>query len=202
MSWQHFVALGDSLTAGVGDPVTGIEMRSWADRFAEALHPKRYTNLAQRSATTDDILATQVEAALALNTDIVSVLAGGNDMIQQDWNPDHTRANLRAILFPFAERGVSLVTFTMVDIFPVYPAEVLVRFGQSQKRLHIVNNVMREVSREVVAICVDLQNEPEMLDLATLSKDMIHPNMLGYQRIVQLAVAQVMELALRRGHVA
>jgi lysophospholipase L1-like esterase len=90
MSWQHFVALGDSLTAGVGDSVTGIEPRGWADRFAEALRPAHYTNLAQRGATTNDILATQVEAALALNPDIVSVLAGGNDMRLPDWNPDHT----------------------------------------------------------------------------------------------------------------
>jgi lysophospholipase L1-like esterase len=78
----------------------------------------------------------------------------------------------------------------------------LIRFRQTQALLHTVNNLMREVSREFGAIIVDLQNAPEMLDLATLSKDMIHPNMLGYQRIAQLAVAQVLELALRRGQVA
>ena len=202
MSWQHFVALGDSLTAGVGDPVTGIETRSWADRFAEALRPAQYTNLARRGATTSDILATQVEAALALNPDIVSVLAGGNDMRQPDWNPDYTRENLWAILLPFAERGISLLTFAMGDIFPAFPPEQLIHFRQTQTRLHTLNNLMREVSREVGATCVDLQNAPEVVDLAIISADMIHPNMLGYQRIAQLAIAQVMERALRRGQVA
>lgn len=202
MSWQHFVALGDSLTAGVGDPVEGIETRGWADRFAEALRPVQYTNLAQRGATTSDILATQVEPALALKPDIVSLLAGGNDMLQPDWNPDQTRANLRAILLPFAERGVSLLTFTMGDIFPAFPPEQQIYFRRTQALLHRVNNLMREVSREVGAILVDLQNAPEVADLAIVSTDMVHPNMLGYQRIAQLAIAQVMELALRRGQVA
>lgn len=202
MSWRHFVALGDSLTVGIGDPVTGVEARGWADRFAEALRPAQYTNLARRGATSEAILATQVEAALALNPDIVSLLAGGNDMIQPDWNPDQTQANLRAILLPFAKRGISLLTFTMGDIFPALPPEQLIHFRQTQTRLHTLNSLMREVSREVGAILVDLQNAPEVADLSIVSADMIHPNMLGYQRIAQLAIAQVMEMALRRGQVA
>lgn len=202
MSWQHYVALGDSLTAGVGDEVTGIETRGWADRFADALRATHYTNLAKRGATTDDMLARQVNPALALNPDIVSLLAGGNDMRQPDWNPERTRENLRAILTPFAERGISLLTFTMVDIFPAFPAEQQMLFRQTQMLLHTVNDLMRDVSRELGAIVVDLQNAPEMLDLTTLSQDMIHPNMLGYQRIAQIAIAQVLERALRRGQVA
>jgi lysophospholipase L1-like esterase len=202
MSWQHFVALGDSLTAGVGDEVPGIETCGWADRFAEALRPTHYTNLAKRGATTDEILTTQVEAALAHNPDIVSLLAGGNDMRQPDWNPERTRENLRAIMLPFAERGVALLTFTMGDIFPAFPAEQRMMFRQTQALLHRVNDLMREVSREVGAILVDLQNAPEVADLSIISADMIHPNMLGYQRIAQLAIAQVMELGLRRGQVA
>lgn len=203
MSWQHYVALGDSLTAGVGDAVAGVESRSWADRFAEALRPQQYTNLAKRGATTQDILTTQVERAVALQPDLISVLAGGNDMRQPDWNPDQTRDNLRAILQPFAERGVVLVTFTMVNIFAALPPEVLPRYASVQERIRRANDLMRQVSREFDAVCVDLQNAPELLDLKhTLSQDMVHPNMLGYQRIAQLAVAQVIEMGLRRGQVA
>jgi lysophospholipase L1-like esterase len=199
MGLKHYVALGDSLTAGVGDTVDGIETRGWADRFAEALRPAKFTNLAKRGATTNQILALQVGAALALDPDMLSLLAGGNDMRQPDWNPEHTRLNLRAILYPFAERGTALVTCTMVDIFAAMPSAARASSANLREKLHATNQIMREVSREFGALCIDLQNEPELLNLRqTLSRDMIHPNMLGYQRIAQLAVAQVMEMALRR----
>ncbi len=34
--WRRYVAIGDSLTEGVGDPVRGF-LRGWADRLAAAL---------------------------------------------------------------------------------------------------------------------------------------------------------------------
>ena len=39
--WHHYVALGDSFTGGVGDPVEGFEMLGAMDRLAAAL---RQTN--------------------------------------------------------------------------------------------------------------------------------------------------------------
>ena len=94
----------------------------------------------------------------------------------------------------FAAMLLGVVLFALLGTGPAHavrPDEML--------RDPVLEGRAREVSREFGALCIDLQNAPELLDLRqTLSMDMIHPNMLGYQRIAQLAVAQVMEAGLRR----
>lgn len=80
MHWNHFVALGDSITASVGDNVPGIESLRWADRIAHALRRinpgLRYDNLAQHGHTTQDVHTRQCPEAVALRPDLVSILSG------------------------------------------------------------------------------------------------------------------------------
>ena len=69
------VALGDSFTEGVGDPdpqrPNGV--RGWADRVAEVLAARTadfgYANLAIRGRKLPQVLAEQLEPALALRPD-------------------------------------------------------------------------------------------------------------------------------------
>jgi lysophospholipase L1-like esterase len=78
----HYVALGDSYSAGVGAPgQSGPCLRGtsgypalWADRN----DPASYTNLACSGATTDTVLATQIPL-LPSGTDLVTITIGGND---------------------------------------------------------------------------------------------------------------------------
>ena len=50
--WKRYVAVGDSLSEGLGDPLPGGGLRGWAALFAEHLRrvsPKlQFTNLAVR----------------------------------------------------------------------------------------------------------------------------------------------------------
>ena len=86
--FHRYVALGDSFTEGVGDhdPRLPNGVRGWADRVAEVLATHaddfRYANLAIRGRKMAAILAEQVEPALALHPDLVSVYAGGNDILR------------------------------------------------------------------------------------------------------------------------
>ncbi|MER6925586.1 GDSL-type esterase/lipase family protein, partial [Streptomyces spiralis] len=66
MSPVRFVALGDSLTEGVGAPV-GSGRRGWAALLADGLaeEPVEFTNLAVSGAQTRDVLERQTPAALA-----------------------------------------------------------------------------------------------------------------------------------------
>src|SRR5690554_5488949 len=86
--WTRYVALGDSFTEGIGDPEPGSPggHRGWADRVAEVLSAKTddfaYANLAVRGRLLQQILDEQVEPALALRPDLVSISAGGNDIIR------------------------------------------------------------------------------------------------------------------------
>ncbi len=80
VSYQRFVALGDSQTEGLNDGADDKGFRGWADRFAEHLasvnRDLHYANLAVRGRLTRDVLTDQLPAALALRPDLVSVWSG------------------------------------------------------------------------------------------------------------------------------
>jgi len=84
--WRRFVALGDSFTEGIGDPSPDSPggHRGWADRVAEVLADTvedfAYANLAVRGKLIAQIVAEQVEPALALKPDLITFCAGGNDV--------------------------------------------------------------------------------------------------------------------------
>src|SRR5690554_7518962 len=77
--WSRYVALGDSFTEGIGDPEPQSPggHRGWADRVAEVLsidhQPFSYANLAIRGRLLQQIIDEQVEPALALKPDLVSI---------------------------------------------------------------------------------------------------------------------------------
>src|ERR1700710_2505484 len=95
--WHRYVAIGDSWTEGVGDPDPDRPngLRGWADRVAEALAAEsedfRYANLAIRGRTVEEILDEQLEPALALKPDLLTIQGGGNDLL-------HVRVDIDALV--------------------------------------------------------------------------------------------------------
>ena len=99
--WSRYVALGDSFTEGIGDPEPRSPggHRGWADRVAEVLSSQTddfaYANLAVRGKLIKQILDEQVEPALALRPDLITISAGGNDVIRPGTDPDADRRAVR-----------------------------------------------------------------------------------------------------------
>ena len=75
-------------------------LRGWADRVAEVLahsNPEmRYANLAVRGRTMDEILAEQIQTAVMLEPDIVTIYAGMNDLLL-------VRNNIDAMMARYAD---------------------------------------------------------------------------------------------------
>jgi lysophospholipase L1-like esterase len=86
--WRRMVSIGDSFTEGIGDPdpTTPGHHRGWADRIAEELGAQvpdfAYANLAVRGKLIRQIVADQIEPALALHPDLITFSAGGNEVIR------------------------------------------------------------------------------------------------------------------------
>jgi lysophospholipase L1-like esterase len=192
MGFLRYVAVGDSQTEGLndGDEIAGY--RGWADRLAEALAAQepgfRYANLAVRGRLTRQIRAEQVRPALTLEPDLVTVMAGMNDLVRPGFDPEPVAADLAAMLAAFAASGARVVTFTFPDIGQIAP---LVR--HLRPKVIDFNERIRVLARQYDVLVVDTFDYPVTVDPRLWSADRIHATPLGHERI---AAATAFALAL------
>src|SRR5690348_5387398 len=125
MPFHRYVAIGDSFTEGVGDPDPSRPngWRGWADRFAEALAATSgpdfgYANLAIRGRKLPAIIDQQVEPALALKPDLVTIHGGGNDVLRPRVDLDSLAAQYDDAVARLAGSGAQVVMFTIADPGP------------------------------------------------------------------------------------
>ncbi|MCM3778037.1 SGNH/GDSL hydrolase family protein, partial [Fictibacillus phosphorivorans] len=103
--------MGDSFTEGVGDPDDTVPggFRGWADRMAEELARTTddfaYANLAIRGRLFQPIVDEQLEPALELTPDLVTISAGGNDMLRPGADPDDIASRLDTVIEQIAATG-------------------------------------------------------------------------------------------------
>ena len=122
MSFHRYVALGDSFTEGVGDHDADRPngVRGWADRVAEVLaeqaDPFGYANLAIRGRKMAGVLAEQVEPAVALEPDLVTIYAGANDILRPKVDIDTIVAAYDEGVGRLASTGARVLMFTGFDL--------------------------------------------------------------------------------------
>lgn len=186
MPYQRYVAVGDSQTEGLNDGTEEAGYRGWADRLAEILaiqHPDfRYANLAVRGRVTARIRAEQTEAALALNPDLITLMAGMNDLVRPGFKPTTVAADLEAMLKAFTASGATVATFTFPDVAKIAP---LVR--HLRPRVLDFNDRIRAMAERHGAILVDTFHHPVTTDPRLWSNDRIHATPLGHARIAAAA---------------
>ena len=118
--FARYVAIGDSSTEGLEDPDGVGGYRGWADRLAQLLAdaqeaPLEYANLAVRGLRMHEIVETQLEAALALAPDLLTVFGGVNDVIGRHCDFATIRSDYEAVFRAARELGTTTLTFTMPD---------------------------------------------------------------------------------------
>src|SRR3954454_8308191 len=121
MPFHRYVALGDSFAEGVGDPdpASPNGLRGWADRVAAVLARETsdfgYANLAVRGRKLDAVVAEQLEPAVALRPDLVTIYAGANDIMRPRVDIDALVDRYDAALGKLASTGAHLLVFTAFD---------------------------------------------------------------------------------------
>lgn len=191
-SFTRFVALGDSQTEGIGDPDDNGGFRGWADRLATKLAAANpgllYANLAIRGRRTARIRAEQLDAALALNPDLVAVIAGMNDLIRPRFDQSATLADIEAMLAALAGSGAEVITFTFPDIGSVAP---IVR--PLSGRVRAMNAQMRVLAARYGVTLVDFEPVTTTTDPRAWADDRLHLSPLGHELVAQ-AVADTLAL--------
>lgn len=181
--WHRMVSIGDSFTEGVGDPDENAPggHRGWADRVAEELDRLTddfaYANLAIRGRLYQPIIDEQLEPALALHPDLVTISAGGNDMLRPGADPDAIAQKLDGVIARIAETGATVVMFDGPDVgnTPV--------LRSIRGRVAIWNENVRVIAARHGAVMTNLWGLHELADPLMWAPDRLHFSPLGHQRI-------------------
>ncbi|KAB2592762.1 SGNH/GDSL hydrolase family protein [Streptomyces arboris] len=182
LPWKRLAVVGDSVTAGVMDPLPGYRDRSFADRFTDALAATRpgfaAVNLATPHLLLDQIRDRQLAAALQFQPDVVMVSAGGNDAFRS-FDPETLRAELSALLMPLAESGAFVITIGLFDVarsglVPPEHADGMAR------RFDELDRITAGLARALGGIHVDTHHHPLAADPGIYAADRIHANARGH----------------------
>ncbi|TWH03950.1 lysophospholipase L1-like esterase [Nocardioides sp. J9] len=197
VSFSKYVALGDSFTEGVGDPDPERPngWRGWADRFAEALAADAaaagrdfgYANLAIRGRKLPAILEEQVEPALALKPDLVSIHGGGNDVLRPKVDLDVLAASYDDAIGRLTASGAHVVMFTIADTGNSGVMKMI------RGRTAIFNEWAREIAEKHGATLVDMWRMRGWTVEEVMDEDRLHLNAVGHQAIA-IAVADALGL--------
>jgi lysophospholipase L1-like esterase len=180
------VAVGDSFTEGVGDPHLHYPnaVRGWADRLARQLgraDPRwRYANLAVRSKFLDQIVADQLEPAIALRPTHITFFAGGNDLLVLRADLDRLMERYESALTRLVASGAEVVVFTAFDIRTTRLLSPLVR------RVLTYNEAVRDLAATYRATLVDHARSREFEHPALWAPDRIHMSRWGHKRMAAL----------------
>lgn len=177
----RYVALGDSFTEGVGDSSkrrpNGV--RGWADRVAEALARDtpgwEYANLAIRSKRLRHIITEQLEPAIAMKPTLITLYAGGNDVMDVGTKTVDILAQYGHLVERLAQTGATLVLFTGYDV------EVAPLLGPLRRKNHAYNLGVRSIAAKHGALLVDYATFSAYTNPRMWGPDRLHMSKAGHK---------------------
>ncbi|MGW4719759.1 SGNH/GDSL hydrolase family protein [Nocardia sp. NPDC004260] len=170
--WGRYAVVGDSLSAGTGDPTPGYRDRGWSDRVADVLRSVRpdldYLNVSENGATTAQTLEKQAARMLEFSPDLLHLPCGANDIVRRRPDFGEIERTLRQMYDLAKGTGALLTTFTLGRAYdvPVFP--------DWTERVAAVNEIVRGLASEYDAIVVDMWDHPVNDRDNLLSADGIH----------------------------
>lgn len=183
--WQRYVALGESFTEGIGDPHPdrpGYHI-GWADRVAQELARSTqnfaYANLAVRGRLIEQIRDEQIAPALELKPDLITLCAGGNNVIRPGSDPDQTARILDTMVQLLATTGATIVLFNGPD---VHDTPVM---GSIRGKVAIFNENVRTVAKRHDAVVADMWSLRELTAKEMWDADRLHFSPLGHHTIAR-----------------
>lgn len=186
--WSRYVAIGDSFTEGIGDPSPESPggHRGWADRVAEVLAERTddfaYANLAIRGRLLQQISDEQVDAALVLKPDLITVSAGGNDIIRPGADVDDISRRFESVIERLRGDGATVVMFNGPDIgmTPV--------LGRVRGKVAIYNENLRAIAQRHDCVVADMWALRDLADPRMWAPDRLHFSATGHTTIAAMVL--------------
>lgn len=187
--WTSWVAVGDSFTEGLSDAGPDGAYIGWADRLAIFLADRnpgfRYANLALRGKLLREIVTEQIPVAIEAKPDLVTICAGGNDLIIPGRDVDALAEEFEQAVIDLRDAGCEVVVFTGPDP----RKQPVVR--RVRAKVAIYNGHLHAIADRHGAMLVDLWGMSPLVDVRAWSDDRLHFSPEGHRRIA-LRTAEVL----------
>lgn len=196
--WRRLVVVGDSVAAGVREPLAGYRDLSSVDRLGDALSSSRtvaFANFGQRDLRVGEIIETQLDPALARHPDLVVVAAGANDAFRRSFDPGTVRAALVALVGPLRQVGATVALIGLYDLARSGLVPEPYATGMAE-RFDALDVLTADVAAEQGCVFVDNHSHPLSSDPAIYASDRVHCNARGH------AIAATTAIRTLHGHLA
>jgi len=181
--YQRYVAMGDSFTEGLGDERADGQVRGWADLVAFGLaaatpEPVGYANFAIRGKLLGPIVAEQLQPALALKPDLLTIVGGGNDIMRPKVEISYVIDLLEQVVQRAQAAGARVVMLSGAN-----PSRHLPLGSLMQKRGDRLADAARAAFIRPGVTLVDNWADTELEQKKYWSVDKLHMNALGHTRV-------------------
>jgi lysophospholipase L1-like esterase len=194
----RFVALGDSITLGIGDPIRleppGLPgghprkgkrgWRGWAVLLSDSMPEPDLHIVAGNGACWADLERDQLPTALQLRPDVASVVIGVNDTLRPNFDPDRIGKSAAHVVGGLRASGAEVLTMRLPD-----PGRMLGVPGllarPLARRAHAVNQVMDDVAERFGTLHFDAAGDAEVFNPEMWAVDRLHPSERGHRLIAR-----------------
>ena len=194
-AFQSYVAIGDSLSEGLGDSGFSVDRRQcgWTDRLAGLLSMQaksqgaqfKYANLAIRGSKMATILGDQLDEALALKPDLVTIMAGANDFMSSPEKLAKMDQQFRLSLARLTGAGIQVLVANTIS-----PTHLRV-FKPLTKKSLVVTHMIEKAAADFGVPVLDVHRIEHLQDLNYWAKDMVHFSQHGHIKVANKAAAQL-----------
>ncbi|MEV5846640.1 SGNH/GDSL hydrolase family protein [Streptomyces sp. NPDC051985] len=179
---SSLVAIGDSFTEGMSDLNPDGSYRGWADVLAGRMAARtpgfRYANLAVRGKLIAQIVEEQVDVAVAMRPDVITLVGGLNDTLR----PKCDMGRVRDLLTEAVERLTPACEQLVLMRSPGRQGPVLERFRPRMEELFAC---IDELAARHGALVVDLYGAPSLADPRMWDVDRLHLTDEGHRRVAE-----------------
>jgi lysophospholipase L1-like esterase len=192
---MRMVALGDSVTVGVGDRPSMVGDLGWAAHLARSLSCSTFVNLARTGARAHDVTTVQLPAALAESPDLSTILVGGNDALRSAFDPARVADRVGVAADCLRSAGSDVLVVLLHDPRRVLPGGGGV-FGRviAQRAAAINHHLTLAVCDIPGVLVLDPGQLGSTYEPCSWHVDRMHPSASGHRA---LAIAAGRRLSLR-----
>jgi lysophospholipase L1-like esterase len=192
--WKNYVAIGDSFTEGIGDPVDGFQSIGSMERLSQILkrsNPNlKFTNLANRGLMITEIRQSQLVRALSLKPDFITIVAGANDILKGRFEAQNFENELRS-LYESTVKTVAMVSSGNVPDFPLIKTLETAVQKRFNRQVEKANSIIRSLAAEYKIIFVDANAYSHDFDENDWSTDQVHLNARGYFKFTDVVIQEL-----------